>query len=103
MEDLRQLFQHVLRRLRGFDGSAEQFSGLFTESVELLDLSDDDVARQLNASRPTASRWRRGRSVPTEHLRREIASFLAGLIERRIARFEKREAACGGYTKHVPT
>ncbi len=97
MNDLLRLLQEYQRDLSADDGSVDYFASLFSRGVELLDLDDEAVAMKFSASRPTASRWRRGKSAPVPALRRQVIRELSNDVAARIKRFETRADAVGGY------
>jgi len=52
------------------DSHRTEFSDLFEEATNLLELEDAELARMLKVSQPTIGRWKRGDSAP-HHLGRE--------------------------------
>lgn len=52
------------------------FRSLLARSAQELSLLDKDIARELDASRPTVNRWRSGATSPHPLLRRHIFARL---------------------------
>ena len=56
-------FRSELKGL-GRTAARERFAPLFQKGCALLELDDEAAARVFDTSRPTVSRWRRGKMVP---------------------------------------
>jgi len=52
------------------------FRSLLARSAEILRLLDKDIARELDASRPTVTRWKNGNSSPHPLIRRHMYARL---------------------------
>ena len=63
VESLRELHD-ALRDAEREDLSREEFGGLFSLAMKVLELDQELAARMLKASRPTISRWIAGVSAP---------------------------------------
>ena len=73
------------------DAAPERFSDLFAEGVEYLRLEDNEIAERFSASRPTANRWRNGKSAPALGMRKLIISELEKITSARIRKLKKTE------------
>lgn len=62
------------------DVTAEQFASFFSVAVDILGLKDSEIADMFSASRPTAERWKCGKSVPSAFLRTLVVMRLASEI-----------------------
>ena len=79
-----------IEHLRQADVSRDdQFRDLLGRGFELLTLVDQEVARDLNVSRPTATRWRNGDNAPHPAMRK----LVYGKLERRAQVALRRERA----------
>jgi transcriptional regulator with XRE-family HTH domain len=56
--------------------SKEEFTVLFRYLLQESKLTDNDVAKKVQCSRPTIDRWRRGVTAPHEIGRRSIIKYL---------------------------
>ncbi len=65
------------------------FSEVFAEGVEVHSLTDQEVAERFSASRPTANRWRNGKSAPAPGYRKLIVGDLKTLTNKRIREVER--------------
>lgn len=63
------------------DDSRENFRAAFAASVEVLGLSDLDIARVLQISRPTVGRWTRGEAAPHPVGRKPILEYLLKRVQ----------------------
>jgi DNA-binding transcriptional regulator YiaG len=57
----------------------------------VLELSDQDIADLLRVSRPTVSRWVRGKNLPHRVMRKPILSWIAIEAGRRLARVRSQQ------------
>ena len=57
--------------------SRENFTELFQQTVEKLEISDKNLADLLDTTESTISRWKAGRNIPTRSVRKAIFSTLA--------------------------
>src|SRR5262245_13518882 len=70
-----------------------RFRELLIRGMELFSLSDKEIAREFDASRPTVTRWRNGDNAPHPSARKHIYGWMekkATLGLRRIAAEEAR-------------
>lgn len=63
----------------------EFFYQLLQRSIEFTSLTDQQIAHQFGASRPTISRWRNGRNAPHAALRPTIYNWLLGKVRAQLA------------------
>lgn len=56
---------------------ASEFKRLLGRGIELLSLTDKDIAREFGASRPTVTRWRNGDNAPHPAMRKPVFDWLA--------------------------
>lgn len=60
----------------------EPFPRLVAQGLTLLGLSDAEVAREFDLSRPSVTRWRDGKAAPHPAMRRHVLAYLVGKIDR---------------------
>jgi len=70
------LLQRALREARTQDDV--QFYRLLRTGVSILKLTEEDIAHQFGASRPTVKRWLAGTSAPHPAVRRPVYDWLLG-------------------------
>jgi hypothetical protein len=58
------------------------FRTLFSRSVVMLLLTDDECARMFDVSCPSVVRWRTGQTLPHETIRVETLKILAALLRK---------------------
>jgi hypothetical protein len=66
------------------DGSREYFCHAFSLSWIGLGVTDLELAKMFEISRPTVSRWARGEAAPHQIGRRPVLEHLLKLVEERI-------------------
>ncbi len=54
-----------------------RFQELLVRGMHLLQLFDNDIAREFGVSRPTVTRWRNGDNAPHPAMRRPVYAYLA--------------------------
>ncbi len=87
---MREQLERFIAALRAADQRNDaQFQKLLSEGVELLNLVDQDIAREFSVSRPTVNRWRSGANAPYPFMRRSVY----GWLERRAGTMLSRQAA----------
>ena len=72
------------------------FASLLNESAGTLQLSDIDISKMFDVSRPTVNRWKNGRATPYPPIRRLIYRDLGKLAKdraRAVHASERRAAA----------
>ncbi len=62
----------------------EEFRDTFRQALNLLELSDQDVADGLLVSRPTVNRWRSGKNLPHHALRKPILRWCEKLVVQKL-------------------
>jgi DNA-binding transcriptional regulator YiaG len=79
--------QRFLARINSADLSSEsEFRTLMQEVLQLLELSEDELADALYVSRPTVNRWVNGRSSPLPGMRRSVLAWVREQLQRRMRR-----------------
>lgn len=58
--------------------SKERFTQVFNYAVRKLCLSNEEIARQFGASRPTIARWKSGANAPHSALHESVYNWLLG-------------------------
>src|SRR5687768_8926280 len=61
------------------------FQRILFEAQGLLELTDASIAEALRVSRPTVSRWIRGKNLPHRALRPSVVRWVIDEVEQRIA------------------
>jgi DNA-binding XRE family transcriptional regulator len=92
--DALQQFQHELR-MADIKTDVE-FQRVFLEARALLDMSDQEIADAVSASRPTVNRWANGKNLPYLAVRRAVISWIdkqLSLTIRRLNAAARRFAA----------
>ena len=82
------------------------FRDLLVKGMELFSLSDKEIAREFDASRPTVTRWRNGDNAPHPSARKHIYGWMqkkAALGLRRIADDENRRVMAAISSPAVPS
>lgn len=69
-----------------------EFQGILTEGMELLDLTDEACARLFDVSRPTVTRWRNGSTAPLRAMRRLLSGVLKKEATKRLRQHQRRES-----------
>lgn len=64
------------------DPAKPSFSGLVIAIRQQLDVSQEDLARQLGVSFATVNRWEKGHSQPSRLARAQLSAFCDKMIER---------------------
>lgn len=83
-----------IEHLRKADASSDdQFRALLGRGVELLTLGDQEIAREFDVSRPTATRWRNGDNAPHPAMRKLVYSKLERRAQMALRRERARVAA----------
>ena len=60
------------------------FSRLLRESMQLLQLKDEDVAQAIAVGRSSVQRWRTGKSTPSNAMREIALKWLQWQLERQV-------------------
>ena len=68
-----------------------EFHRVLLEAIGLLDLTDEEIAQEYDASRPTITRWRNGTNAPHAALRPTIYAWLLELATSRLQRLKRVE------------
>lgn len=61
--------------------SEEVFRDLFSRGVELLHITDVEVAREFGVSLPTVARWKNGSNAPHQAMKKPVYAWLKGRAE----------------------
>lgn len=72
-------------------GGDAAFTTIFARGCLLLELDDDEAARLFDTSRPTVSRWRRGKVVPPSA--KLVLRFLHDAVDARATKYARLEAS----------
>ena len=70
----------------------DEFQGILTEGMELLDLTDEACARLFDVSRPTVTRWRNGSTAPVRAMRRLLSAVLKKEVTKRLRQQQRRKS-----------
>ena len=68
--------------MNALDPAKPGFSGLVTVIRQQLDVSQEDLARQLGVSFATVNRWEKGHSKPSRLARAQLNAFCEQMIAR---------------------
>ncbi|HXH92353.1 MAG TPA: hypothetical protein VNN25_12300 [Thermoanaerobaculia bacterium] len=67
----------------------EQFRSILAEAQDLFGMTDGDMATEFLVSRPTVSRWARGKNLPHCLMRRPITEWVFKEANRQLLREQK--------------
>lgn len=81
-------FKDALRRPESL---AEGFGSVVAQGMTLLGLTDAEVAREFDMSRPSVNRWRNGNAAPHPRLRKQVIAYLARKAERVLQNYESED------------
>lgn len=70
------LFKYVTELSYADPKDVYAFRSLLEQGMELLQLTDKDIAREFGVSRPTVTRWRNGANAPHPALRKPVYTWL---------------------------
>lgn len=70
----------------------DEFQGILTEGMALLDLTDEACARLFDVSRPTVTRWRNGTTAPHRAMRRLLSDVLMKEATKRLRHRQRRNS-----------
>ena len=84
---LRELLDDLTQTLRGEDlfDDRKRFYDLIVRSMDLLGLSDIDVAARIDVSRAAVCRWRLGRAWSSRATREKALTLLKRLVKKGLA------------------
>lgn len=89
MSRLDNLKDYVTRLQAADKDDAPLFYGLVVEGFALVGLTDAIVAREMDMSRPSVSRWRTGRNAPHAAMRPTVYRKLVRLAKAQIEAEER--------------
>jgi transcriptional regulator with XRE-family HTH domain len=65
------------------------FRRVLLHAIEVLDLTDEEIAHKFGASRPTVTRWRNGANAPHAALHATVYRWLLSAAKARLRRVEQ--------------
>ena len=71
----------------------EQFTAFLVEGMNLLAITQVDLMSRFSMSRPSASRWMNGKTVPHRALRPSVVAFLRQKAKNQLVAVKRVESA----------
>jgi DNA-binding transcriptional regulator YiaG len=78
-------YQSLIEEIeRADDSDGELFARLVAKGLRILEVSDSDLAKAFDMSRPTVQRWKEGEASPIPALRKHVYAYLKNLAKSKL-------------------